>query len=80
MSFLFHFSLIPESVRWMRLNNKTKEAEEILKNIAKRNKMKWPNIKLSNPKQVGESVSAKYLFVPLKMGISTILQAIAWYL
>ena len=74
----FSISLIPESVRWLRLNGRIEEAEEILRKVARRNKQPWPNAKLSAPTKTVETVSAKYLFVPTKMCISTLIQVFAW--
>ena len=74
------FSLVPESIRWLRVNGKTKEAEDVLKRIAKRNKKDWPvNVKLAAPSiKNNQTVSAKYLFYPFKMTISTLIQMFAW--
>ena len=74
------FSLLPESFRWMRVSGKTEEAENVLKRIAKKNKKDWPvNVKLA-PTSVKDkkSESAKYLFFPFKMAISTFIQMFAW--
>jgi len=72
------FRLVPESIRWLRVNGRVDEAEDILKKIAKKNNKPWPNARLSVPKDSGESVSLKYLFLPSRVAISTLIQCFAW--
>ena len=77
---IFDFSLLPESFRWLRVAGKTEKAEHVLKRIAKRNKKDWPvDVKLATPSvESKESVSAKYLFYPFRMTVSTLIQMYAW--
>ena len=73
-------SLVPESIRWLRVNGKTIEAEDVLKRIAKRNKRDWPvNVNLApTVSENNKSVSVKYLFYPFQMAVSTLIQMFAW--
>ena len=74
------YSLVPESIRWLRVNGKTNEAEDVLKCIAKRNKKDWPvNVNLApTVSENNKSLSVKYLFYPFQMAVSTLIQMFAW--
>ena len=65
----------------MRSNGKIEEAENVLKRIAKWNKKEWPvDVKLASPtNKNNKSVSAKYLFYPFRMAVSTLIQMFAWW-
>ena len=74
----FFFSILPESVRWMTVHGKTKEAKQVFKKIAKFNKKEWQDVTLVQMTQGKKTVSAKYLFRPWSTLTSTLIQAVAW--
>lgn len=79
--FLAFYKFIPESVRWCRVNNKLDQAENILRDVAKRNGKPWPNVKLSPPPKSSSERHASFidLFTPNKMCVSTLVQCFAWF-
>eukprot|EP00795_Rhopilema_esculentum_P015781 gene15781-7079_t len=70
---------IPESVRWLRVNNKLDEAESVLQKVAKVNKRPKPSVKLSETEETTESGTYADLFRPWKVCKSSLIQSYAWF-
>ena len=75
---MFYFRYVPESVRWLRTQNKVNAAENILKEIGQRNG-KFSNASLSAPPEGAvKNTSYKYLFTHLSIAMCTLVQCYTW--
>lgn len=77
------YFLTPESVRWLRIQNRIGDAEHILTKVERFNKKTVSDtIRLSSiPNNNGASSDTSFinLFVPASIGISTVIQCCAWF-
>ena len=78
---LVFWKFVPESLRWLRVNDKTDQAEQVLEKVAKYNKVPFPPGAKILParKDMSESSMAD-LFTPRPMLISTLLQNFIWFI
>lgn len=72
------YRCVPESVRWLRIQDKNAEAERILKKVAKINNKRWPNARLSKPLPETTKSSFKDICCPFQIGLSTFIQGSSW--
>lgn len=72
------FRYFPESIRWMRVNGKLGEAEELLKSMAKINGKPEPHARLRKESQTHKTATFLHLFYPLQIFVQTVIQALAW--
>ena len=69
---------VPESVRWLRVNDKLEEAEDILQNIAKVNGRPKPSVKLSKAEKDTKYGTYADLFRTWPICKATLVQCYAW--
>jgi len=76
--FLGFYRFIPESVRWLRVNHRLEEAEQILSKVAKVNRRMMPDARLSG---VNSNTHASFanLFAPCQMAICTMILCFTWF-
>ena len=74
------YRLVPESIRWLQLNGRTEEANQILRKIAHCNKKELPsNIILSSPNVTSKSKSKLFdIFRTRKMALQSSIQIYIW--
>ena len=74
------FSFIPESTRWLRLNGKSQQAIDILKQIGKFNEKDVPDFDLVTVQQDTSKGKSHFvnLFRPKKIAITSLIQGYAW--
>ena len=75
------FRFTPESVRWLRTQNRLEEGEAIFKKIAKKNKRIYPKYARLKPVISNESSNGTYkdLFFPYHMCWMTLSFSTMWY-
>ncbi|XP_057311708.1 organic cation transporter protein-like [Hydractinia symbiolongicarpus] len=76
---IFTWRYFPESIRWMRMNDKLEEAEELLKSMAKINGKPVPNATLRRESQTHTTTTFLHLFYPMKVFTQTSIQSLAWF-
>lgn len=72
------FRLIPESMRWLRVNQRTEEAEKIYKNIARFNNIEFPDVKLQEIAASDKKVSMKVIFQKKKIILFILTHGVLW--
>ena len=76
---LFHFRLIPESPRWLSLNNSEDKARNQLLKVAKMNKRTLPDDALEKPINLEQRASFRQLFSTWKVAKITLISWNLWY-
>lgn len=76
---IFYYFL-PESPRWLLSKNRTKEAEEILRQAARRNQKTWDeSVVLETPKEEESSANFLDLFKTPNLCKNTLIQYFNWF-
>ena len=73
-----HYRCVPESVRWLRVNERVDEAEAILRKVAKTNGKAQPTVKLSAAEKDTAHGTYADLFRPASTCRDTLVQSFAW--
>uniref|UniRef100_A0A7M5U329 Major facilitator superfamily (MFS) profile domain-containing protein n=1 Tax=Clytia hemisphaerica TaxID=252671 RepID=A0A7M5U329_9CNID len=77
---LFSFGLMPESIRWLRLNLKSQECEDVLRSICQFNGRKWPDIVLRPPLKTEDRNGSLFsLFTHSRLATNTLVQGFVWF-
>ena len=81
----FHFSLVPESVRWLLQNDKIDSAKNVFNKMAARNKKTSPEkedlVKVAQSPEftpVVQKYSYKHLLITPKLRSRTLVMAFLW--
>ena len=77
-SLYFVARFVPESVRWLRVNERLEEAEKILHDAAKVNGRPKPTVRLSKAKTETKCGTYADLFRTWPMCKATLIQSYAW--
>ena len=77
---LVFWKFVPESTRWLRVNDRIDEAETVLRQVAKRNKKTFPHAKILPAEKQYASGTMADLFRPRSMLISSLLQNFIWFI
>ena len=72
------YSLLPESPRWLMLNNKEKEAKSRLSRIAEINKKSLPDDDLKQPVILEKQATFRQLFSSWRMTATTLISWDLW--
>lgn len=75
---ILFWKLIPESMRWLRVNQRTEEAEKIYKNIARFNNIEVPDVKLQEIAASDKKVSMKVIFQKKKIILFILTHGVLW--
>ena len=75
---MVQFRWIPESIRWLRVKNKTEKAEEILRTLAEQNRRTFPNVKLIEVTEEDSNASIKEMFTNNKLLRDMALHGAIW--
>jgi len=76
---LLFWKFVPESIRWLRVNERLEEAEKILHDAARVNGKPKPNVKLSKAETETKCGTYADLFRTWPMCKATLIQSYAWF-
>ena len=78
ISLVFFFRFVPESIRWLRVNDRLEDAEKILIETARINGKPPPKVTLTAANQEHAQGTYADLFRPWSMCRDTLIQNYAW--
>jgi len=76
---LIFWKFVPESIRWLRVNDRLEDAEKILNDTARMNGKPMPNVKLAAANQQHAQGTYADLFRPWPMCRDTLIQNYTWF-